>query len=134
MWTPVLIGTAGTVVAVGVYWWLSRYDEAGFALASTVAMALYTVALAIAWHSRIGREGVAEILGSLARSGLGALIAAPVAWMVVGLVSGDELPGFWGSLGLVAIGAIVVMVVYAAVNRVLKSPELDEIQERLARK
>lgn len=130
MWIPVIIGTTGTVAAIGVYWWFSRYDEAGFALASTLAMILYTVTLALAWHRRAGREGVSEILGSLARSALGAAVAAPLAWLVVNWLSGGVLPGFWGSLGLVAVGALVVIVVYVAVTRILGSPELAQLRSR----
>jgi len=131
MWTPVIIGTAGTAAAVGVYGWLSRYDEPGFALASTLVMVLYTVALAIAWHVRVGRTGVAGILSSLMRSGIGAAVAAPIAWLVVHWISGDGLPGFWGSLGLVAVGAAVVLVVYAAMAHLVDSPELAELRGRL---
>lgn len=134
MWTPVIIGTAGTGVAVGLYWWLSRYDAPGFALASTLAMALYTFALAISWHARAGRDGVAGIMSSLLRSAVGAAIAAPIAWLVVKWVAGGELPGFWGSLGLVTIGAAIVITVYAAMARVLGSPELAQLQERMARR
>ena len=133
MWTPVLIGTAGTVAAVGTYWWLSRYEEPGFALASTLALVLYTVVLGAAWHSRAGREGASAILGSLLRSGLAAGVAAPVAWLVVQWISDGELPGFWGSLGLVTIGAAVVVAVYVAMARLLGSPELTELQMRFAR-
>ncbi len=57
MWTPVVIGTAGTVAAIGFYWWLSRFDAPGFAAASTLTMILYTIVLGIAWHARVGREG-----------------------------------------------------------------------------
>jgi putative peptidoglycan lipid II flippase len=131
MWTPVIIGTAGTIVAIGVYWGLSRYDEPGFALASTLAMALYTVTLAIAWHARAGREGVSGILRSLGRSVLAAGVAAPSAWLVVKWISDGELPGFWGSLGLVAVGTAVVLAVYVPMTRLLGSPELAELRKRM---
>ena len=131
MWTPVIIGTAGTVAAIGVYGWLSRYDEAGFALASTLVMVLYTVALAVAWHRRAGWVGAPGILSSLVRSSLAAAVAAPIAWLAVDWISGGELPAFWGSLGLVAVGATVVLVVYAAMARLLGSPELSELRERI---
>jgi putative peptidoglycan lipid II flippase len=132
MWTPVIIGTAGTLVAIGGYWWLSRYDEPGFALASTLAIALYTIALAVAWHARAGSQGVSEILGSLVRSTVGAAVAAPIAWLVVKWISGGELPGFWGSLGLVGVGAAVVVLVYAAMARLLRAPELTDLRRRFA--
>jgi putative peptidoglycan lipid II flippase len=130
MWTPVLIGTAGTVAAIGVYWWLRAYEEAGFALASTITMAIYTMALAGAWHIRVSRDGIPEILGSLLRSAAGAAVAAPLAWLAVSVISGGELPGFWGSLGLVAIGLMVVLVIYAAVTRLLGSRELAELRKQ----
>ena len=131
MWTPVVIGTAGTVVAVGLYWWLSRFAEPGFAMASTLAMVLYTVALGTAWHSRAGSEGVSAIAGALVRGAVGVAVSAPIAWLAVQWISGDELPGFWGSLGLVAIGAAIVMTVYLAVARLLRSPELHELRKRM---
>ena len=130
MWTPVLIGTAGTVIAVGVYWGLRSYEEAGFALASTVTMAVYTIALAAAWHLRINRDGVSEIIGSLLRGAVGAAVAAPVGWLAVDTISGGDLPGFWGSLGLVMIGLLVVLVVYAATTRLLGSREWQELRSR----
>ena len=102
-----------------------------FALASTLVMVLYTVALAIAWHARVGRDGVPGILSSLVRSMVGAAVAAPIAWLVVNWISGSELPGFWGSLGLVAVGTTVVVSVYAAMARVLGSPEFAELRGRI---
>ena len=131
MWTPVVIGTAGTVAAIGLYWWLSRFDEPGFAMASTIAMLLYTVALGIAWHSRVGREGVSGIAATLLRGGVGVMVSAPIAWLAVKWISGGELPGFWGSLGLVAIGAAIVLAVYLATARLLGSPELRELRTRM---
>ena len=130
MWTPVLIGTAGTGAAIGFYWWLSRFDEPGFAAASTVTMVLYTVVLGVAWHARSGREGVYGILFSLLRSAVGVAVSAPVAWLVVKWISGGALPGFWGSLGLIAIGATVVIAVYLPTSRLLGSPELAELRAR----
>ena len=131
MWTPVIIGTAGTVAAIGLYWWLSRFDEPGFAVASTIAMLLYTVALGIAWHSRVGREGISGIVASLLRGGVGVMVSAPIAWLAVKWISGGELPGFWGSLGLVAIGTTIVLAVYLATARLLGSPELRELRTRM---
>jgi putative peptidoglycan lipid II flippase len=130
MWTPVIIGTAGTVVAVGIYWWLRSYNEPGLALASTVTMAIYTVALAAAWHLRVNRDGVTDILRSLVRSALGAAIAAPLAWMAVDALAGETLPGFWGSLGLVIVGALIVLIVYAAATRLLGSREWEALRNR----
>lgn len=132
MWTPVFIGTAGTVVAIGLYWWLRRFDEPGFAVASSVTMVLYTLVLGFAWHSRAGREGVSGIVRSLLRSGLGAAIAAPLAWLVVQWISGGVFPGFWGSLGIVAVGTTIVLAVYLAMGRLLGSPELAELRRRFA--
>jgi putative peptidoglycan lipid II flippase len=131
MWTPVLIGTAGTVAAIGFYWWLSRFDTPGFAAASTLTMILYTLVLGIAWHARAGREGVSGIVSSLLRGGVGVAVSAPAAWLMVKWISGGALPGFWGSLGLVAVGATVVMAVYVVVVRILGSPELTELRARV---
>jgi hypothetical protein len=75
---------------------------------------------------------VSGIVRSLLRSGLGAAIAAPLAWLVVQWISGGVLPGFWGSLGIVAVGTTIVLAVYLAMGRLLGSPELAELRRRFA--
>jgi len=131
MWKPVFIGTAGTVAAIGLYWWLSRFDEPGYSVASTLAMVLYTIVLGVAWHRQAGSEGVSGIVGALVRGVLGAAVSAPLAWLAVQWISGGELPGFWGSLGLIAIGAAIVIAVYLTISRLLRSPELTELRKRM---
>jgi peptidoglycan biosynthesis protein MviN/MurJ (putative lipid II flippase) len=55
MWAPVVVGTLATAAAVPIYWLL---DDAmgvdGLALASSVAITLYTAALALVWYRRTG--------------------------------------------------------------------------------
>jgi len=49
MWAPVVIGTLSTAAALPIYWVLHRVmDVDGLALASTIAITIYTIALAIA--------------------------------------------------------------------------------------
>ena len=83
----------------------------------------------MAWHAAGRPRGcLRDCRRSLARSALGGGVAAPIAWLVVKWISGGELPGFWGSLGLVAIGAAIVLAVYVARSRLLGSPELAELR------
>lgn len=53
MWTPVVVGTAATIVAIPLYALLqNEFGIRGVALASTLALALYAGVLASVWYAR----------------------------------------------------------------------------------
>ena len=55
MWAPVVVGTLATVAAIPIYWVLDNaLGVDGLALASTVAITLYTAVLAVMWYRRTG--------------------------------------------------------------------------------
>jgi putative peptidoglycan lipid II flippase len=94
MWAPVVVGTLATVAAVPIYWLL---DEAmgvdGLALASSLAITLYTAALAVLWYRRTGaaaaRPVVATGLRILPVAALGCLAAFGLSdWLAGRLTSG----------------------------------------------
>ncbi|MDQ3783271.1 MAG: hypothetical protein M3349_10120, partial [Actinomycetota bacterium] len=105
MWTPVVIGTVASAVAVPVYLAMqSRFGRNGVAAASTLVLALYTVALGAAWYRRLADAGrVTAMLAAPGRSipmiGAGSLAAYGVAW----LVSRGFGDGWWA--GVVAVTA-----------------------------
>ncbi|MBA2338322.1 MAG: murein biosynthesis integral membrane protein MurJ [Acidimicrobiia bacterium] len=108
MWTPVVIGTVASLVAVPVYVAMqSRFGRNGVAAASTLVLALYTVALAAAWYRRLADAGrVTAMLAAPARSvpliAAGSLAAFGVAWVVArGL--GD---GWWAGVVAVTAGTV----------------------------
>ena len=60
MWVPVVIGTVATSAAIPLFFWLQRTQGLrGVALASTLALGGYTVALAVRWYRTVepGRLG-----------------------------------------------------------------------------
>ena len=80
MWRVVLIGTAGTVIAIPV--WLGLYSAMGvegFALASTLVMTAYALALLVAWGLDSGWSQVRAIVPSILRGLVAAGLAAAVA-------------------------------------------------------
>ncbi len=135
MWVPVVTGTIGTVAGVGLYIWL--FDVAGtpgMALASTLAMTLYTAMMAVVWYRRTGLEELPPLLASIGRSAAASAVAAVAGWWAVSSVTGDiASSGFGRSLGALAVGAAVVGVVFLAVARLLRAPEISELRTMRSR-
>ncbi len=105
MWTPVVLGTAATIVAVPTYWGFQRWwGVNGLAGASTVALALYTLALAGSWY----RTSTRTELGPVLRSGLRALplviVGGFAAWAAAGAAASIGGDGSLGALLAVVIG------------------------------
>lgn len=131
MWVPVITGTIGTLVGVGLYIWLfDVLGTPGMALASTLAMTLYTVLMATVWYHRTGTGELVPFIQSVGRSVVAGGLAAVAGWRVVSWVTGDIADsGFWQSLGSLAVGALVVAVVFLAAAKLLRSPELDGLRK-----
>jgi putative peptidoglycan lipid II flippase len=103
--SPALIGTLATVVCLPLFWLLGRsLGAAGVALASALAVALYTAALCWWWARRCGADVFAGLAGAGARVAAVALAAALPAVATVYL----EHRLFTGNPYLGAAAAIVV--------------------------
>ncbi|HUG74644.1 MAG TPA: murein biosynthesis integral membrane protein MurJ, partial [Acidimicrobiia bacterium] len=109
MWPPVILGTIATVVAVPVYWWLNRtMGLRGLALASSIAITLYTVLLAVEWYRRTGTEELRPVVRTTLRNLPLAAVAGVLAWLTAAAVLstlGSE--GFWPNTAAVAAGGLV---------------------------
>ena len=130
MWVPVITGTIGTAVGVGLYIWLfDLMGTPGMALASTLAMTLYTVLMATVWYRRTGLGELWPLLASVGRSAVAAGLAATAGWWAVSSVTGDiASSGFWQSLGSLAVGALVVGVVFVGAAKTMRAPELEGLR------
>ncbi len=120
MWVPVGVGTAATAVAIPLYLWL--FDLAGvkgLALASTLSIGIYSIALAAVWYVRTGTEDLAAVLSTTWRSILGGVAAGLAAWGVVTLIIGAAVPSVGASIGGLAAAAAVVAAVYMGTSRLL---------------
>jgi putative peptidoglycan lipid II flippase len=131
MWTVVIIGTAGTLIAIPVWNALYRaMGVEGFALASTVVMSGYALALLVALGVDSGWAPVRLLLPSLLRGLVAAGSAALVAYPLVGVMFGDGDLSIAAGLAAAAIGALTTLAAFLAVSYLLRAPELDELRRR----
>jgi putative peptidoglycan lipid II flippase len=131
MWTPVLIGTVGTVIAVPV--WSALYNLSGvegFAIASVTVMSGYALALLAAWGSDSGWPAVREVGISLLRGLVAAAAAVLLARPVVSAVFNEGELTILGGLGAAALGGLTALAGFLAVSYLLRAPELKEIMSR----
>ena len=131
MWVPVVIGTVGTAVAVPLWFGLySTMGVRGLALASTLVISAYSLALLVAWGIDSGWAPVREILPSLARGLVagGAAVAAGLP-LIKGIFGNGELQVFQG-LGAVAAGGVTAVATFLAVSYLLRAPELRDLTTR----
>ena len=136
MWTPVIIGTVATLVALPIYWGLlEAFGVSGLALASTVALAGYTAALGFAWHRSTGWEYFGPIRRAIARAVPIAALAGFGAWGTAELIMRSVDSITVGSVFAVLVGsAVLVAIVVAAVSAigyigVIGAPRADYADE-----
>jgi putative peptidoglycan lipid II flippase len=132
MWTPVLIGTFFTLVAIPA--WLWGYQELGvegFALASSLVVTAYAIGLLLAWGYDSGWEAVRRLIPSAGRGIVAAaaavLVALPLQRSIFGEVG--ELT-IWTGLGAGLVGGLTALATFLAVAYLLRAPELKEITRR----
>jgi len=131
MWRVVLIGTAGTLVAIPV--WLGLYEAMGvegFALASTLVMTGYAIALLVAWGLDAGWEPVRALVPSLLRGLIAAAVAALLAYPLVGVLFDEEGLSLLEGLAAAALGGLTTVAAFLAVSYLLRAPELRDLLKR----
>ncbi|MFO7700689.1 MAG: murein biosynthesis integral membrane protein MurJ [Acidimicrobiia bacterium] len=110
MWTPVLVGTAITLVAIPSYFSMQdRFGIQGIAATSVVMLGVYTATLCTIWYwPTDARSGLASVMSSAGRAiplaVPAALISSAVAWAIA-----------TGIAGAPAISALIALLVGAAV-------------------
>ncbi len=105
MWTPVIVGTVATVLAVPLFFILeNRFGLEGVALASTLALGAYTAALGVIWYRGAAtRRGLATVVEPVVRAVPVAVAASFSAYAVaIGVMS------VFGQSWLVALAAVVL--------------------------
>jgi putative peptidoglycan lipid II flippase len=106
MWTPVIVGTAASVLAVPLYFTLQReFGIEGVALASTLALGAYTATLTILWyrepdHSRRWRP----VLDAAARAIPLAVLGGAAAYLVSAGFAAVLPDGFLSALLVLLVG------------------------------
>lgn len=135
MWTPVIIGTAFTLLAIPV--WLgfySLFDIEGFAIASSAIITGYAIGLAVAWGRESGWRWAWQLVPSLTRGLVAALAGGLAGWSMVTRVFGSEHLTIGLGLASAVVGGITVLAAFLVVSYVLRSPELADITGRLKRR
>ena len=131
MWTPVLVGTLFTVVAIPLWLWLySLMGVEGFALASTLVMSGYAIGMLVAWGYDSGWQAVRSSLPSMMRGALCAVVAALLAGPLIGALFGEGELTLVEGLGAAVVGGVTVLAAFLGMALLLRSPELADIAGR----
>ncbi len=110
MWTPVIVGSIATVLAIPTYLVMQRsFGIEGVALASVIALGLYTAALMVIWYRPADTHaGVRAVFVSAGRA-LPLVVPASIAafgvsWFIIGGLRG---PLWIAALFALALGSLV---------------------------
>jgi putative peptidoglycan lipid II flippase len=131
MWTPVIVGTLFSIVAVPT--WLGLYEVMGvegFALASTLVMTAYALGLMVVWGYDSGWAAVRRLAPAFLRSIASAGVAAGLGWLVVDVMSGDGSVTFLSALLVSAVAGTVTLAAFLGTSWLLRSPEMREVLRR----
>lgn len=113
MWAPVVIGTLATAAAVPIYWGLHEaMGVDGLALASTVAITMYTAALAVVFYRRTGWQHARPVAATTLRNLPIAAAAGLAAWGVAEWLMGlFDVQGLISSLAAGTAGGAVLLAI-----------------------
>ncbi len=105
MWTPVVIGTIASIAAVPLFFAMqSRFGLEGVATASTLALGLYTIALAAVWYRRRQEGGNAIAVVDAAARAIAVVVPASFAAFVYSWALQTLLGEAWWVALLAVIG------------------------------
>lgn len=131
MWTPVLVGTLFTVVAIPVWWGLFEVmGVQGFALASTLVMIGYALGLLVAWGYDSGWAPVRGLGPAFIRAMVAAGVAAILGWLVADAMLGGDPITVLSALGIALVAGLTTLAAFLGISRLLKSPEMAEVLRR----
>jgi putative peptidoglycan lipid II flippase len=131
MWTPVLIGTVFTLVAIPV--WLGLYDAMGvegFALASTIVMIGYALGLLVAWGFDSGWGAVRLLAPAFVRAMISAAVAGGLGLLLVDALIGAGEITIWSGLGVALVGGVTTLAAFLGISLLMRSPEMREVLKR----
>jgi putative peptidoglycan lipid II flippase len=127
MWLPVGIGTAVTLVAIPVFVVAARgLGASGIALASTISVGLYAVAIAVAWF-RAEPGDLRPFLLTVARVAVMSSFAGLAALALAAGLASLDVPVIVRTPAAAALGSAV----YLGLARLLGLRELDPLLRRL---
>ena len=135
MWTPVLIGTCGTIVAIPLYKvLLDLMGFQGLALASTIVLTAYTCVLVIVWFARTGWEPAREVALSSIRALVCAATAGAAAFFGLRALGLGGLGTFGHALLTSVVGVTAIGVVFLGLATLLRAPEVTVVAQRVLKR
>ncbi len=131
-WTPTLVGTGAWIVTLPAYYWLTqRMGVTGLALASTIGIFLYAVALyGILMRRTVGRKGISEIAEYVKMAAAGTAAAFGGRYALETLSGGASWETFPGALVRFAAGGAAVAVLFLLGSLLLRSRTAKEVRAR----
>jgi putative peptidoglycan lipid II flippase len=131
MWIPVGVGTGATALAIPLYLLLFHtMNVQGLAVASSLSIAVYAIALSAAWHAGAAQTTIRPVLATALRGAIAAAAAGTATWATVRLVAGGGVPDLGSSFVALAVGAVTVAVVYLGVSRLIGAGALTDLIRR----
>lgn len=131
MWTPVLVGTVFTLVAIPAWLGLYQvYDIEGYALASTLVMVAYSLGMLVAWGFDSGWAPVRRLLPAFVRGMVSAGVAAALGLVVTNAILGEDPMTVLSGLGVGLLGGLTALAAYLGSSALLRSPEMREVLGR----
>jgi putative peptidoglycan lipid II flippase len=110
MWLPVVTGTVATVLAIPVTLLaFDRFGIDGIAMASSLVMWAYTVALVVAW-SRTRASTASSMVSLLVRLAIAGLVAAVAGRLLIDRIYTDSLASALLSTFVTALATVLVYV------------------------
>ena len=127
MWTPVMIGTAWSILGVSVVYpqLIDMYGQLGVPLASVLTMLGYTLTLAAAWYRANSFNEVPALIATLLRVAAAAGLAGGAAWWVAEAIGTG---GWWRSAAALMCAAAAVAVVYLGSLKLTRSEDLGSLR------
>ncbi len=112
MWAPVVVGTLATAIALPIYWLLNdAMGVEGLALASTVAITIYTGALAVVWYRRTGGAEARPVAGTGLLVAPMAVAGGAAAFLISNWMADAWTLGWLGDAIAITVGGIAALVI-----------------------
>lgn len=132
---PVMISAADMLLNITLCYILSAYmGNSGVALALTSAATLNVILLVIIFGKRHGNLRFGEIISSLVKILLAALIMGIFCWGISIALGLETMPNGWGKTGLTLGTIALAIALYWIVSFVLRVRELPELISMVRRK
>ncbi len=131
MWTPVLIGTVFTLIAIPV--WLGLYDlmgVEGFALASTLVMIGYALGMLVAWGFDSGWGAVRQLAPAFVRGMFSAAVSGGLGVLLVNRMLPEDGATVLTALWVGSVGGLITLAAFLGVSALLRAPEMKEVLSR----